>query len=81
MAKNPHSKAVAKYNKSKYKTFSVNPKFDEYERLKYLSANCGVGKSNILISLLNQLSDEQIAELVKKDNTPPNKDHSDEDSE
>ena len=81
MAKNPHSKAVAKYNKSKYKTFSVNPKFDEYERLKYLSASCGVGKSNILISLLNQLSDEQIAELVKKENNKPKEDHPAEDLE
>lgn len=68
MAKNPHSKAVAKYNEKTYKTFSVNPKFDEYERLELLSASCKVGKSNILISLLNQLSDEQIAELVKREN-------------
>ena len=81
MAKNPHSKAVAKYNEKTYKTFSINPKIDEYKRLEFLSASCGVGKSNILISLLNQLSDEQIAELVKKDNEPLNKDHPAEETE
>ena len=75
MANNPHSKAVSKYNEKTYKTFSVNPKIPEYERLEFLSARCGVGKSNILISMLNQLSDAQIEELVKKEN------HSDEDSE
>ena len=68
MANNPHSKAVSKYNEKTYKTFSVNPKIPEYERLEFLSARCGVGKSNILISMLNQLSDAQIEELVKKEN-------------
>lgn len=65
---NAHSKAVAKYNKENYKTFSVNMKQEEYDRLCFVSGSCGVGKSRFLIDIFNNLNDEDIAKLISQYN-------------
>ena len=60
---NAHARASAKYNKANYKTFSVNMKKEEYEKLCLLAGDCRIGKSRILIDLFNKLSDEEIEKL------------------
>lgn len=65
--KSAHSAAVARYNAKNYKTFSVNMKPNEYEKLMQISARCGAGKSRILIELLNNISEDEIVKLIEKD--------------
>ena len=63
-----HSRAVAKYNKENYKTFSVNMRQDEYEKLCLISGSCGIGKSRLLIDMVNRLNDDDIAKLISEYN-------------
>ena len=65
--KSAHSAAVARYNAKNYKTFSVNMRLNEYEKLMQVSARCGTGKSRILIELLNNISEDEIVNLIEKD--------------
>ena len=61
-----HSRAVAKYNKENYKTFSVNMRQDEYDKLCLISGSCGIGKSRLLIDMVNRLNDDDIANLISE---------------
>ena len=63
-----HARAVAKYNKENYKTFSVNMKQDEYDKLCLISGSCGIGKSRFLIDMVNRLDEDDIAKLISEYN-------------
>lgn len=43
-----HSRAVSKYNKINYKTFSVNLKLDDYKRLEEYCLSHGISKNKFI---------------------------------
>ena len=64
--KSAHAIAVAKYNAKNYKTFSVNMKHDDYQKLIVLSGLCKTSKSGLIIKLIQNLSDNEIIEVVNR---------------
>lgn len=65
-----HIKAVAKYNAKNYKTFSVNMKPEDYEKLLLVSENAGTGKSRLLIECFKYINENNIdiEEWIKEKN-------------
>jgi hypothetical protein len=62
-----HVQSVANYNKKTYNSFSVHLRDKEYEKIQeIISANPKLGKSSIVKILLEQLSSEEIMEIVNK---------------
>ena len=55
-----HAKASAKYNAKTYKTFTVNAKFAEYDKISEYCEKTGISKAKLLLKAANYCIDNNI---------------------
>ena len=56
-----HIKATARYNKDNYKTFTVNAKIAEYEKIVTYCNNKGISKAQLLLKSAIYVIDNDIS--------------------
>lgn len=61
MQSKAHIKASAKYNASNYKTFTVNAKIAEYEKIEKYCNDKSISKAQLLLKAAMYIIDNNIA--------------------